>query len=85
MLNQQTFNNNITLTGPVDDVRISPSDALMTSYTYAPVIGMTGEINPAGRTITYEYDGFGRLKIIRDQDRNILKLIDYQYQKPYTQ
>ncbi|MBS1750630.1 MAG: RHS repeat protein [Bacteroidetes bacterium] len=85
IFNQQPFTTNVTLTGPVDDVRIFPADAMMTSYTYDPLIGMTSQTDPAGKTITYEYDSFGRLKTIRDQDRNVIKTMDYQYQKPNNQ
>ncbi|GGB18305.1 RHS repeat domain-containing protein [Puia dinghuensis] len=54
--------------------------ALVTSYTYQPFIGMTSQTDPAGRTTYYEYDGLGRLKLVRDQNANIVKAYDYHYQ-----
>ena len=68
-----------SLTGPVDDIRIFPSDAQMSTYTYAPLIGITSEITPSGKSIYYEYDALGRLSIVRDLDKNILKKICYNY------
>jgi YD repeat-containing protein len=62
-----------------DDIRIYPSDALMTTYTYKPLVGMSSKTDIDDRVISYEYDGFGRLKLIRDQDGNIIKTIDYHY------
>jgi YD repeat-containing protein len=59
--------------------------ALVTSYTYTPLIGMTSSTDPSGKTTLYEYDGLGRLKRIKDQNGMILKQYDYQYQKPITQ
>ena len=59
--------------------------ALVYTYTYKPMIGMSSETDPTGRTSYYEYDNMGRLKVIRDQDGNILKQFDYQYQVPVTQ
>jgi len=53
--------------------------ALVTTYTYQPLVGMTSETGPAGRTTYYEYDGFGRLKLIRDQHSKVLKLFCYNY------
>ena len=55
--------------------------ALVTSYTYKPLIGVTSETDPQGKTIYYEYDGFNRLKLIRDKDNKILKTFDYKYQQ----
>lgn len=78
--NEMPYSANMVLTGPVDDIRVFPSDALMTSYTYNPLVGKTSETDAAGRSVIYQYDGFNRLQTVRDQDNNILKQYDYQYQ-----
>lgn len=66
-------------TGSIDELRLYPDKALMTTYTYEPMIGMTGECDANNKTTYYEYDGFSRLALVRDQDRNILKKICYNY------
>lgn len=63
-----------------DDIRIYPSDAEITTYTYSPLIGMTSSIDPKGETVFYEYDQFQRLKNVKDQNGNILKSNTYHYQ-----
>lgn len=63
----------------IDEVRLYPSDALMTTYTYDPLIGITSETDPNGISIFYEYDDFGRLRLIRDNDGNIVKTYEYKY------
>ena len=80
VFNQQPYTNGFTLSGQIDDVRVFPKDALMTSYSYTPGVGKTGEIDPSGQTMTYQYDGLNRLLTVRDQDNNILKEYSYQYQ-----
>ncbi len=63
-----------------DELRIALPDAMITSYTYDPLIGKTSETNPAGITTYYEYDSFGRLKAIKNKDGDIIETYDYHYQ-----
>lgn len=59
--------------------------AIVTTYTYLPLVGITSETDPRGKTTYYEYDAFGRLKAIKDRNERILKLYDYQYQASSSQ
>ncbi|MFN8250250.1 MAG: RHS repeat domain-containing protein [Ferruginibacter sp.] len=77
--NQQAYSGPVTLTGPVDDIRICPSDAFMTTYTHDPVKGITSEMDARGRVTTYEYDPLNRLILVRDNDGNVLKKICYNF------
>ena len=73
---------NIILTGSglVDEVRLYPAIiAQMTTYTYDPLIGVTSQCDANNRIAYYEYDEYQRLILVRDQDRNILKKICYNY------
>jgi len=63
-----------------DEVRVYPEDAQMTTYTYDPLVGMTSSTDASGRTTYYEYDGFGRLKVVSDLDKQPVQQYDYHYQ-----
>ena len=63
----------------IDDVRLHPVEARMTTYTHAPLVGLTSQADPSGRTVTYEYDGLGRLLRTRDEQGRILSQQQYHY------
>ena len=63
----------------IREVLKNQPNVLVSTYTYTPLIGMTSETGPTGRTTFYEYDGFGRLSIVKDENGNILKKICYNY------
>ncbi|WP_133176927.1 hypothetical protein [Terrimonas sp.] len=69
----------------IDELRLYPLTAQMTTYTYEPLIGMTSQCDANNKITYYEYDSFGRLKTVRDQDKNVIKTMDYQYQQPNNQ
>jgi YD repeat-containing protein len=65
----------------IDELRVLPAKAQMTTYTYEPLVGMTSKCDPNNVITYYQYDQFNRLKAILDQDRNIIKTNVYQYQQ----
>ena len=64
---------------PIDDIMVRPQDALPTTYTYRPQVGVTSLIAPSGLTTYYAYDAAGRLQNVKDQDANIIKDYNYHY------
>jgi len=63
----------------VDDVRFYPASATMTTYTYDPLFGLTSSTDKNNSTTYYQYDSFGRLEVIKDSDKKIVKQNLYHY------
>ncbi len=60
------------------------ADAIITSYTYNPLVGMTSQTDASGKTTYYDYDGLGRLKTLGNQNKEILKSYEYHYKPAET-
>lgn len=71
----------ITLSGSgyIDEVRLYPAEAEMTTLAYNPLVGITSQCDANSRIVYYEYDDFNRLKLVKEQNGNIIKTIDYHY------
>jgi len=58
-------------------------NAIVRTYTYKPLVGMTSATGPNGVTTYYEYDTFNRLKrtyIIENGQQKTIQSYDYHYQ-----
>ena len=72
----------VTIAGSatVDEVRLYPKTAQMTTYTYEPLVGVTTKTDPNNFASYYEYDSFNRPYLVRDDNQNIIKHYEYNYQ-----
>jgi YD repeat-containing protein len=59
---------------------LSGTKAMVTTFTFKPLIGMTSQTDPNGKTTYYMYDSYGRLSYIKDHEGNVLKKYCYNYQ-----
>lgn len=78
-----TGQSQVTITGSavVDEIRLYPQGAQMTTYTHEPLVGMLSQCDVQNRITYYEYDNLSRLQVIRDQDKNIIKTFEYKYKQ----
>jgi len=65
----------------VDELRLYPKTARMRTVTYDPLIGKTAECDENNRITYYEYDNHGRLRFIKDENRNVVKMYEYNIAK----
>jgi hypothetical protein len=70
----------LTSSSNIDELRLYPSSAVMKTYTYIPLAGISSSCDEDNRVTYYEYDLLQRLADIRDQDWNIVKTFQYHYQ-----
>jgi hypothetical protein len=60
-----------------DEIRIRPSDAMMTSKVYNSSLQVSSESDVRGIPMIYFYDSFGRIILVKDHLGNILKKYEY--------
>lgn len=74
---------NVSGSGSIDELRLYPSNAQMTTYTLQPLVGITTMCKPDNNIEYYEYDKFNRLIRIRDINSHILKQYEYSFTRQY--
>lgn len=63
--------------GHIDELRVLPPNSKIITTTYLPSVGKTSETDTNGKTTYYDYDRFGRLSTVRDNQGNIIRTIVY--------
>jgi|LSQX01.3.fsa_nt_gb hypothetical protein len=58
---------------------VNSNNAMLSCYLYEPLVGVKMIIQPNGQKESYLYDEFGRLKVIKDHEGNVLKEFKYRY------
>lgn len=56
-----------------------PDGSQVTTYTYRPLVGLTSETDPSGKSLYYDYDRYNRLSATRDSGNLILEEKTYHY------
>lgn len=70
-----------TMITVLNKIRISLVNAMVTTYTYIPLVGVDTITDPKGYTTTYTYDSLGRLQFVKDKGGNILSENQYNYKQ----
>lgn len=66
----------------LNQLRQSWPQAQLTSFIHKPLVGLTSQTDPSGRTTAFEYDGLGRLQRIRDDQGRVITEQQYHYARP---
>ncbi|TKC02812.1 DUF5977 domain-containing protein [Pedobacter frigoris] len=65
--------------GVIDELRILPEDAAMAGYTYNNDLKLKSEVGTNNKPTYYDYDAVGRLLAVKDQNLNVIKRNDYNF------
>lgn len=58
---------------------LANDNALVTTYLYSPLVGVTETIGPNRQKTTFEYDDFNRLLRVKDHNSKVVEEYDYNY------
>lgn len=63
----------------LDNLRTSLPNAMVTTYTYDPMIGVTSITDSRGVVSYFDYDSSNRLKSVTDEADNLIQDYDYKF------
>lgn len=63
----------------ITDLRTAFPNAMVSTYTHDPLVGVTSMTDARGYTMYYGYDAFNRLEHVKDAEGNILSKNEYKY------
>ncbi len=63
----------------INNLRNSLPNAMVTTYTYISLVGVSTITDPKGDLVRYIYDTFGRLQFVEDSNGNRLSESEYHY------
>lgn len=67
------------LRSALKNLRNALPSAMVTSFTYDPLVGVTSITDPRGETVYYLYDNHHRLEYVKDADQKIVSANKYNY------
>ena len=76
-LAQGASNISLSGTGNLDELRLYPQNARMSTTTFEPITGKTSECDENNRVTYYSYDNLGRLQFVKDDRSNVVKMYEY--------
>lgn len=76
-----SFQLSSTVSVDIDEIKLYPSHAVMSSTTLQPLAGATSTTDDRGISGFKEYDEIGREKATLDRNKNLVKLAEYRYKK----
>jgi hypothetical protein len=72
-------NNENTLITKLNSLRSALPNAMVTTYTYIPLVGVSSITDSKGYSTYYTYDSSNRLQYIKDHNLNVLQRYCYNY------
>jgi len=81
LIDESTIQNltGTALTNALAALRTGLPNAMVSTYTFDPMIGMTSSTDPRGRDAYFQYDSMGRLQYVIDHDGHVVSQNAYHY------